>query len=272
VDATLVGVFRFGESGGLAGASLTAFDVDTAQQLLGEPGQFTAVSVAAEEGVRPEQLRDDVAALLGADYDVKTATEQADDLATSFAESLAFFNVFLLVFAGVALFVGTFIILNTFSMLVAQRTRELALLRALGASRRQVTRSVLLEAAVLGVVGSTLGLLGGLGIAAALRALFASFGLTLDGSLVFAADTVAWSYAVGILVTLLAAYFPARRAARTAPVAAMRDDVVAPERSLRRRTLLGVALAVVAIAGLVAGGVIDDAAQRPRSSASARWR
>ena len=160
VEAELVGTFRFGDEGGLAGASLTAFDTATAQELLTAPGQFTGIGVAAADGVDDDELSDRVAAAVGADYDVKTATEQADDLASDFSEALQFINVFLLVFAGVALFVGTFIILNTFSMLVAQRTRELALLRALGASRSQVTRSVLAEALVMGVVGSTLGLVG----------------------------------------------------------------------------------------------------------------
>ena len=259
VEAELVGVFRFGDSGGLAGASLTAFDTTTAQDLLGEPGHYTGVSVAAADGVSDEELRDRVAALLGDDYDVKTQAEQADDLSAAFSEGLAFISVFLLAFAGIALFVGTFIILNTFSMLVAQRTRELAMLRALGASRRQVTRSVLLEALVLGLVGSTVGLLGGFGIASALRALFGRFGLTLDGGLVFAADTVAWSYVVGVLVTLVAAYFPARRAARTAPMAALREDGAAQvERSLRRRTAVGAGLAGLGIVALVQSARSED--------------
>lgn len=258
VEAELVGVFRFGDSGGLAGASLTAFDTATAQRLLGEPGEYTGVSVAAAEGVSDEELRDRIAGVVGDDYDVKTQAEQAEDLASSFSEGLQFFNVFLLVFAGIALFVGSFIILNTFSMLVAQRTRELALLRALGASRGQVTRSVLVEALILGVVGSTVGLAGGFGIAAVLRALFATFGLTLDGSLVFAADTVLWSYVVGVLVTLVAAYVPARRAARTPPIAAMRDDVTPRERSLRRRTSVGAVLAALGVAALVVGSMTDD--------------
>jgi putative ABC transport system permease protein len=258
VEAELVGIFEFGDSDGLAGASLTAFDTDTAQELLSEPGQFTGVAVLAEDGRTDAEVRDAVAAAIGSGYDVKTQQEQADDLASSFEESLSFINIFLLVFAGVALFVGTFIILNTFSMLVAQRTRELALLRALGANRAQVTRSVLAEALVLGIVGSTVGLLGGFGIAAALRALFGQFGLTLDGGLVFAADTVMWSYAVGIVVTLVAAYLPARRAAKTPPVAAMRDDHVAVERSLRRRTVVGSVLAAAGVAALVSGQANDD--------------
>lgn len=258
IEAELVGTFRFGDSGGLAGATLTAFDTETAQELLTAPGQFHGIGVAAADGVDDDELADRVAAVVGEDYDVQTATEQADSLASDFSEGLAFFNVFLLVFAGVALFVGAFIIVNTFSMLVAQRTRELALLRALGASRAQVTRSVLGEALVLGVLGSTVGLAAGYGIAAALRALFGSFGLTLDGALVFTAGTVVRCYVVGIGVTVLAAYVPARRAARTPPVAAMRDDVVATERGLRRRTVTGTVLAAAGAAALVAGTLVDD--------------
>jgi putative ABC transport system permease protein len=257
LEVELVGIFRFGESGGLAGASLTAFDPGTAQELLAEPRQWNGVSVLASEGFSDEQVRDSVAAALGSGFDVKTQQEQADALATEFSSALQFINIFLLVFAGIALFVGTFIILNTFSMLVAQRTRELALLRALGAARAQVTRSVLGEALVLGVVGATVGLAGGYGIAAGLRALFGQFGLTLDGNLVFSATTVAWSYAVGVLVTLLAAYLPARRAAKVAPIAAMRDDVATTEKSLRRRTLLGGALAGLGALSMVSGVTAD---------------
>ncbi len=261
LEAEVVGIFVFGEDGGLAGASLTAFDRATAQDLLGAGDGLSGISVQAADGSSEEQVRDAVAAALGAGYEVRTSTEQADEQADALADGLAFVNVFLLVFAGVALFVGSFIILNTFSMLVAQRTRELALLRALGAGRGQVTRSVLAEAGLLGLAGSTVGLLGGLGIATALRALFGRFGLTLDGSLVFSVRTVAWAYAVGLLVTLLAAYVPARRAARTPPVAAMRDDHVAVEKSLRRRTALGAVLALAGVAALVVGAGTDDGSQ-----------
>jgi putative ABC transport system permease protein len=259
VEAELVGVFTFGDGGGSAGASLAAFDTATAQQLFGTPGRFNGISVAAAQGVPQEVLRDRIAAALGDGYTVRTAGEQAAALAGDFEEGLAFVETFLLAFAGIALFVGTFIILNTFSMLVAQRTRELALLRALGAGRAQVTRSVLAEALVLGVVGSTLGLAAGFGVAAGLRSLFGRFGLTLDGGLVFAPDTVLWSYAVGVLVTLVAAYLPARRAARTPPVAAMRDDHVATERSLRRRSVFGGVLTAAGVAALGSAlAVVDD--------------
>ncbi|SNS39941.1 putative ABC transport system permease protein [Geodermatophilus saharensis] len=254
VEATVVGVFTFGEDGGLAGASLTAFDVATAQQLTGVGDGFSGIQVAAAEDVSHDELADRVVAAVGDGYTVQTAQQQADEQSAALEEGLSFITVLLTAFAVIALFVGSFIILNTFSMLVAQRTRELALLRALGAGRGQVTRSVLLEAVVLGVVGATVGLAGGFGIATGLRALFGTFGLTLDGDLVLSADTVVWSYAVGVLVTVLAAWVPARRAARTPPVAAMRDDHVAVERSLRRRTAFGVALVAVA-AGALAGSV-----------------
>ncbi len=263
IEAEVVGIFTFGEDGGLAGASLTAFDLVTAQGLLGLGHDFTGIDVLVADGVSDEQVRDRIAAAVGDDYDVTTAQEQADEQATALEDGLSFITVLLTAFAGIALFVGSFIILNTFSMLVAQRTRELALLRALGAGRGQVTRSVLAEALVLGVTGSTLGLLGGFGTASALRALFSSFGLTLDGSLVLSAGTIAWSYAVGVLVTLVAAYLPARRAAATPPVAAMREDHVAVERSLRKRTIAGVGATVAGVAGL-AGSVLADGGNAAR--------
>ncbi|MGY1915183.1 ABC transporter permease [Blastococcus sp. SYSU DS0973] len=257
MEAEVVGIFTFGEDGGLAGASLTAFELATAQEMLGLGNDFTGIDVLVADGVSGDEVRDRIAAAVGGNYEVTTAQEQADEQAAALEEGLSFITVLLTAFAGIALFVGSFIILNTFSMLVAQRTRELALLRALGAGRGQVTRSVLVEALVLGVLGSTLGVLGGFGIATALRALFSTIGLTLDGSLVLSASTITWSYAVGILVTLIAAYVPARRAAATPPVAAMREDHVTVERSLRRRTFAGAAATVAGVAGL-GGSVLAD--------------
>jgi putative ABC transport system permease protein len=196
VEAEVVGLFTFGEDGGLAGASLTAFDRATAQSLLGLADDVTAIDVLAADGVSDDELRDRIASAIGTGYEVTTAQEQADEQAAALEDGLSFITVLLTAFAGIALFVGSFIILNTFSMLVAQRTRELALLRALGAGRAQVTRSVLTEALVLGITGSSLGLLGGFGIASALRALFSRFGLTLDGGLVLSSSTVAWCYSL----------------------------------------------------------------------------
>jgi putative ABC transport system permease protein len=258
VEATLVGTFQYGESGSTAGASMAAFDTRTAQELLLEPGRFSGVSVAAEDGVDQTVLDSSVSAAIGDAYEVRTSAEQSEAAGASLEEGIGFINTFLMVFAAVALFVGTFIILNTFSMLVAQRTRELALLRALGAARRQVTGSVLVEAFVLAVVGSTAGLAAGFGLAHGLRALMGQFGLELDASLVFSAGTVAWSYAVGVLVTLVAAYLPARRAAKVAPVAAMRDEVVSTGTRTGRRNALGGAAAVTGAAALAAGLGIAD--------------
>src|SRR6185436_15241954 len=143
---------------------------------------------------------------------------------------------------------------NTFSILVAQRSRELALLRALGASKRQVTRSVLFEAFLVGVVGSTLGLGLGVLLAMAIRALFANFGLDLTGQpLIFAPRTVLACYVVGVLVTMAAAWLPARRTARIAPVQALRDDIALPETSIHRRLLLGVLGVLLGVAMMFLG-------------------
>jgi putative ABC transport system permease protein len=253
VHATLVGIFRFGKDGGLAGASMTAFDTATAQRLLLAPGRFSEIGVVATDGTSHAQLADRLADDLGAGYQVSTKEQKAADQAASLEDSLKFINTFLLVFAGVALFVGSFLILNTFSMLVAQRTRELALLRALGASRRQVTRAVLIEALLLGLVGATVGLGGGYALAYALKGLFGQFGLTIDSNLALTGATVAWSYVIGVAVTLVAAYLPARRAAKVPPVAAMRADLVTTPRPLRVRTITGGVIAALSAAGLAVG-------------------
>ncbi|MGA8987116.1 ABC transporter permease [Aeromicrobium sp.] len=254
VEATLVGHAEFA-GGGLAGASLVFFDTATAQDIfLGGADAFTTIGLTAEPGVSQQQLVDAVTPLLPKDTEAITGKKAIDEIKGIVNTALGFLNTFLLVFAAIALVVGTFLIINTFSILVAQRSRELALLRALGASRRQVTRSVLIEAAIVGLLGSTFGLGLGFGLAAALRALFANFGLDLTGSpLVFQPSTAVFAYVVGVLVTMFAAYLPARRASRIAPVAAMRDDVALPEGSIRRRLLVGVALAVLGTALLTTG-------------------
>ncbi len=252
--ATVVGIVRFGSSGNAAGATIVAFDPTTAQRQLGEPGTYTSISIKGAAGVSESALRDRVAVELPTGFEALTGRALAKETASQIQQALGFIKTFLLVFAVIALFVGSFIIANTFSMLVAQRTRELALLRAVGASRRQVTRSVLAEALVVGVVGATVGLAFGLLVAVGLQALLGAFGAGLPkGPLVFKPATVIWAYVVGVGVTTVAAYLPARRASKIAPVAALRDDVALPERSLRRRAVAGVTASALGAASMAAG-------------------
>lgn len=254
ITAKLVGYADF-VGGGLAGATLVFFDTRTSQDIfLGGKDAYTSVGLTAKPGVSQKQLAAAAQKLLPEGVQAVTGDKVAAEVKGVVDTALGFLNTFLLVFAAIALVVGTFLIINTFSILVAQRSRELALLRALGASRRQVTRAVLFEAFVVGLLGSTLGLLAGFGLAAGLKALFANFGLDLSGSsLVFRPRTAVISYAVGILVTLFAAYLPARHAAKIAPVAAMRDDIALPESSIRRRLIVGSALVAAGAALLGIG-------------------
>ena len=259
-DATVVGVFRFGTSGNLAGASIAAFDTSEAQALmLDGKDAFTSIDAAITEGSTQAEVADRVSATLGAGVKVSTGEEAADAAASDIADALQFINIFLLVFAFIALFVGTFIILNTFSMLVAQRTRELALLRAIGASRRQVTTSLLGEALIVGLVGAPIGLFAGIGVAYGIQALFKSVGLEVSaGGLVVSPRTVIAAYVVGVVVTLVAAWAPAWRAARIPPVAAMRDDVSVPQRSLKIRLALGLGVLALGVLGMVLGFTVAD--------------
>ncbi len=254
LKATMVGVGAFG-GGGLAGASLTSFDTKTAQQLfLGGKDVYNGIWVTARDGVSQAELRDQVRPLLPAGVEAVTGDKAADESASEINQALSFISTFLLVFAGVSLVVGTFLIINTFSILVAQRSRELALFRALGASRRQVSRSVLFEALVIGFIGSTFGLALGFVLAAGIKALFAAIGLDLSGSpLVFQPRTAIVAYLVGILVTAFAAYLPGRRASRIAPVEALRDDVAMPESSIRTRAAIGTTMTVLGGAALGVG-------------------
>jgi putative ABC transport system permease protein len=221
--------------------------------MLGGDNIYTSIRVRAADGVTPAQLRDRIATALGGGYVVKTGDQLAADNAAGLQDGLKFFSNILLGFAGVALFVGVFLILNTFSIIVAQRTRELALMRAIGASRRQVIGSVLVEAVVIGLVAAVLGLAAGVGVGAGLAYLFGTLG---GGGLQLApvgvpAAAVISSFLVGVLVTVVAAVLPALRASRVAPVAAM-QEVATPDRPLTR---LSVAGGLVTAAGAAALGV-----------------
>lgn len=258
VKATMVGVVKFG-GGGIAGATLTTFDTRTAQQLFqGGKDVYNDIWVTARNGVSQSELRDRVQAALPPGVEALTGDKAADEAASEINKALSFISTFLLVFAGVSLVVGSFLIINTFSILVAQRSRELALFRALGASRRQIGQSVLFEALVVGFVGSTVGLVLGFALALGIKALFALIGLDLSGSpLIFEPHTAVVAYLVGMLVTAFAAYLPGRRAGRIAPIEAMRDDVAMPEASIRRRTLIGSAMAAAGAAAMGVGLFTD---------------
>ncbi|RGC69452.1 Macrolide export ATP-binding/permease protein MacB [Micromonospora sp. MW-13] len=254
-DFTLVGTF--GYSGGrdsVGGVNEIAFTTPAAQRLmLGKPDTFNSVTVRAAAGVTPEALRDDLTRALGPGYEVKTGEQLSTDAAAGLKEGLAFFNKVLLGFAAVALLVGTFLILNTFSIIVAQRTRELALMRAIGASGRQIIGSVVLEALAVGLIASVLGLGAGIGVGALLAWAFGTFagGLTLAGLGVPPAAVVS-AFAVGMLITVVAALLPALRAARIPPIAAM-QDVATPDRPLTRLTVAGAVVTAVGGALLAVG-------------------
>ncbi|WP_336921211.1 ABC transporter permease [Aquipuribacter sp. SD81] len=243
-----------------AGATIVLLEEELAREQFAPTGLVPSITVTATDGLTQEEVVDRVAPLVPEGAEVVTGQQSADETQEALATALGFVTTFLLVFAGVALFVGAFIIFNTFSMLVAQRTRELALLRAIGASRGQVVRSVLGESVVVGLVGSLAGLGIGIGLAAALQRLIgALFGLELAG-LPVGVRTVVATLVVGVVVTALAAVLPARRASRTAPVAAMRDEQALPKSQVRLRAALGLGLAALgAVAvGLVLGDVVTE--------------
>ena len=254
---TVSGVIGFGSAGNLGGATLAGFTLPTAQEVLNREGRFDEIDVVAAEGTTPEQLRDRVRAVLDPRYEVLTGTELSEDAARAINDTFGrFLSTALLSFAFVALLVGAFLIFNTFTIIVAQRTRELALLRCLGASRRQVMTSVLVESLIVAVVASLVGLGLGVLIANGLKALLTSilnFDLPTTGT-VFLWRTVLVSLAVGIVVTLLAALLPARKATRVPPVAALQPETAfAPTHFRKRRVVLGVLVTVVGIALLLAG-------------------
>ncbi|SFC14543.1 ABC transporter permease [Streptomyces aidingensis] len=245
------------------GAAILYFEPSAAQQiLLGADDAYTELAVDAAPGVGDAELKERVAAALGTeDYQIRTADEYIEDNRSEIAGVFDFLQYVLLGFAGISLLVGIFLIVNTFTMLVAQRTREIGLMRAIGASRKQVYRSVLIEALLLGVVGSVLGFAAGLGIAVGLMALMGALGMNLStDDLTIGVSVPVIGMVVGVTVTLLAAWLPARRAARVTPMDALREagnpgDV----RAGRLRTIVGLAMLVLGLGALVAAGGASSA-------------
>jgi putative ABC transport system permease protein len=252
VNVTVVGVYKTPtQTGGYLGVM---FSPQQAMQLFSDGQHVNSLRISAKPGVSEQQLTARVSKLLPPTLKAETGTQARADDTNAVASALSFVNYLLLAFALIAVVVGTFIIYNTFSMIVAQRLRELALLRAIGANRSQVRRSVVFEAVVIGLIGSAIGLAGGVGLAYGLHTLLDAMNAGLpSGGLVLAPRTIVVTLVLGVLVTVLSAYAPARRAARIAPVAAMREEFATTSAAnLRRRTVLGSVLVVgggVATAG-----------------------
>ncbi|MEU9306644.1 ABC transporter permease [Streptomyces sp. NPDC048256] len=251
----ITGIFTTDDGNVAAGGSLALFDTATAQTLFGKTGTYDEIDVRAAAGTSQSALKSALDSALPKDrVETVTGKQLADDQAEMIAASMSGMKQGLLVFAGIALFVGTFIIANTFTMLVAQRTKELALMRAVGASRRQVTRSVLIEAFVVGTVAGVTGLIAGVGIGAGLRSLLGTLGATVpDGPLVVSGGTVAAALVVGVVITMLAAWLPGRRAAKIPPVAAMSSvHATASTKSLVLRNTLGALFSAAGVAVVLA--------------------
>lgn len=252
-EFTLVGIATFGDAESLAGASAVLFTDRAAQRYLSTPGLVDGIAVDAAGGITQQEIVDRLSRALPDLEAVTGATLVAEDQA-AFHETLGPFKVFLLVFAFVAVFVGAFMINNTFSITVAQRTQQLAMVRALGASRSQVLRSVMTEAVAIGMAGAASGLAAGVGLAIGLRALFTGLDMTLpDGPMVISPISMAVAAAVGISITLVSAWMPARRAGKVPPIAALRELAVDRTGASRRRAVIGTTFTAAGGATLLAG-------------------
>ncbi|MFG2589022.1 ABC transporter permease [Streptomyces sp. NPDC048438] len=259
-EYTLSGIFTTEDGAVNAGGSLVLFDTEIAQQLYLRPGVFKDVTVTAAAGASDQKLLDAVKPLLPKDAEAKTGAALADEEAEMTESGLKSLNSMLLAFAAIALFVGVFLIANTFTMLIAQRTKELALMRAVGASRRQVKRAILLEAGVVGLIASVIGFALGVGLATGLRSAMGMFGGKIPaGPLVVSPTAVGSAFAVGVLITVFAAWLPARRAAKIPPVAAMSSvHAVATTKSLVVRNSFGAVITLIGSALIVAGAAQGD--------------
>ncbi|HEU5270245.1 MAG TPA: FtsX-like permease family protein, partial [Jatrophihabitans sp.] len=254
VPFTVTGITGYGPADSIGGGSMAIFSLGTAQRLFGKAGEFDQIVVKAAPGVSAAQLRDRIAPVLPAGDEAVTAVSASASAAPQINSQLGILTGFFLGFAGIALFVGAFVIWNTFSIMVGQRTRELALTRALGASAGQVFRSVLAEAAIIAAVASAAGAGLGLGLARGLAALLSAFGFSLPISgLVVPAAELAVAIGTGIAITVIASLAPAYRATRVAPVQALRDPAPEPTRFPASRLISGLGLTTAGLAALLGG-------------------
>jgi putative ABC transport system permease protein len=251
----IAGTVSYGDVDSLGFGSIAAWDVKTAQSLLHREGRFDAISIAAAEGTSASELVRAVRPLVPATLEVNDSAKEAEEASAQIDKGMAYIRYFLLGFGAIALFVGAFVIFNTLSITVAQRTREFATLRTLGASRKQVLRSVRLEGFAIGLLASVIGLVLGLGIAKGMLVLFSALGVDLpDGGTVFGLKTVIVSLVVGTGVTLLATVLPARRATRIPPIAAVREgSQLPPSRFSSHSGKAGLAVVIVALGAIAAG-------------------
>jgi putative ABC transport system permease protein len=249
----LVGVVSYGGTGSPAGTQVVAFSAETASAVLGTPGRYSAVQVVAKPGVSQTQLVANIrAAVHDRGVEAITGAKATQETRDATGSALQFVDMFLLTFAIVALVVGSFVIYNTFSITVAQRTKETALLRAIGAKRKQVVRSVKIEAVLIGGFGSAIGVVAGLGLTQGLRWVLNAFGTDLPNTgIVVKQSAIVVSMITGVVVTFVAAWLPARKAAKVAPIEALRDVAVEPRTSSKRRVVFGLVT--------VAGGVYSIA-------------
>jgi putative ABC transport system permease protein len=251
-DVTIAGIAQFGDADSPGGASFVLFTLDAAQRLIAEPDKFDSILVIADDGISPTEIVQRIAPALPTGTEAVTGSEVTQESQDEIKQGLSFFNTFMFVFAAIALLVGGFIIFNTFFITVAQRTRENALLRALGAKKRQILVSVLVEALAVGLIASVVGIGVGILVAAGLKTLLAAFGFELPGGgIVLTPSTVIISLVAGVGVTLVAAISPARRAGKVPPVAAMREVAVGSTGyGSRQRIVVGCGLLVLGGAAL----------------------
>lgn len=259
-EFTISGIATFGESNSLAGANIVLFETSVAQELVGKPGKFEQIAVVGQDGVSQQQLVQDLRQVLPDGTEAISGAAITKENQDDISASLGFITTFLLIFAGIALFVGSFIIYNTFSIIVVQRSREMALLRAIGAGRRQVLGSVMLEAVIVGLLASAVGVGAGIALAFGLKAAFAGLGLDLPASgAVVKSGTIIVSMIVGTVITVVAAIFPARKAAKVPPIAALRDVAHDTSAGSLARRILGLLLGLAGIGFLVKGLSADKA-------------
>jgi putative ABC transport system permease protein len=251
-EFTVVGTVGFGGEKNLGGTTSAYFDTKTAQKLLGTPGQFDTIGVSAKPGVSQAQLAKRLDAIVPARVEAVTGKTVAQESSDSIKKDLKVVGILFMIFAGVALFVGSFIIWNTFTMIVTQRSREIALLRAIGSTRRQVLNSLLLEALLLGAAASAIGIGVGLAVAKGLKLLMDVVGFSLPStSLQLEPRTIWVSLLVGTVITVVAALVPARRATKVLPVEALRESAPGAEKPSARRALIGLGLTGAGVVGIV---------------------